>query len=556
MNLQYIGARYVPVWYHNSQDDSANWEVNVEYEPLTWVTTPNNHLYLSKKTVPDNIGTPAQNTAYWLDMGLITGNTQHIQDEIDAIVANIGDLNDLATTDKSSLVNAINEIAGGSSPVSVGFVTPEEFGAAGDGVTDDTAAINDMLANANGRIVLFKNTYLINGAVNTKLTEGGLQVKSNTIIRFASGAKLVEASNDTYNSHIFNILNVENVDIGYGTIIGDYDTHSHVSGYTDEWCHGIRVTASKNIKIHDMTIKNCYGDGVYIGQAWASQVDTLPDDNHCRNVILENIIIEKCGRNGISVGDCIEWKLSNIHIDNVNRTNPKAGIDVEQEGDYSPNVSVGLIENVYTQNCGNWGVVITDCTHNQKLSNITGDKLNLNMNSGGIMYVDKSNVQIQITGTKAFISNTTSSACSMLGGYSVVTFENCDILWDGTVEIPVVMNNCRILNSKVYTKNAEFHSCTFTHNDTVGYCVRAELNLYMDNCIFELVTQPDWAIVNASNGHGRFQIQGCKCIGLTTAINHPFVNTATAALVNGNNYHPFNGPGSVVTGCLNFSYNP
>lgn len=114
--MRYVGARYVPKWYVNSVDQSSNWEVNVEYEPLTWVTTLNNHLYLSKKTVPDNIGTPAQNTAYWLDMGQMTGDLQNIQDEIDAITANMGDLSDLSTTDKTSLVNAINEIAGGVSP--------------------------------------------------------------------------------------------------------------------------------------------------------------------------------------------------------------------------------------------------------------------------------------------------------------------------------------------------------------------------------------------------------------------------------------------------------
>lgn len=116
MSMRYVGARYVPKWYVNSIDQSSNWEVNVEYEPLTWVTTLNNHLYLSKKTVPDNIGTPAQNTSYWLDMGLMTGDLQSIQDQIDAIVANMGDLNDLVTTDNTSLVAAINEIAGGVSP--------------------------------------------------------------------------------------------------------------------------------------------------------------------------------------------------------------------------------------------------------------------------------------------------------------------------------------------------------------------------------------------------------------------------------------------------------
>lgn len=133
--LQYIGARYVPIWYQNSVDQTANWEVNVEYEPLTWVTTQNNHLYLSKKTVPDNIGTPAQNTDYWLDMGVITGNVQDIQDQIDAIVQNIGSLSDLATTDKSSIVNAINEIVNGggggggySDPNKKVFVISDSYG--------------------------------------------------------------------------------------------------------------------------------------------------------------------------------------------------------------------------------------------------------------------------------------------------------------------------------------------------------------------------------------------------------------------------------------------
>ena len=93
--LQYIGARYVPIWYHNSVDDSSLWEVNVEYEPLTYVTTQNNHLYLSKKTVPDNVGTPAQNTDYWLDMGVFTpgGSISDLEDRVTAVEGNIVTIN-------------------------------------------------------------------------------------------------------------------------------------------------------------------------------------------------------------------------------------------------------------------------------------------------------------------------------------------------------------------------------------------------------------------------------------------------------------------------------
>lgn len=126
MQLQYIGARYVPKWYVNSVNQSSDWEVNVEYEALTWVTSQNNHLYLSKKTVPDNIGTPAQNTEYWLDMGEMTGDLQNIQDQIDAITANIGDLTDLDTTDKSSIVAAINEIVNGGGGGGGGYSDPNK----------------------------------------------------------------------------------------------------------------------------------------------------------------------------------------------------------------------------------------------------------------------------------------------------------------------------------------------------------------------------------------------------------------------------------------------
>ena len=111
MQLQYIGARYIPIFYQNSVDQTANWQINVEYEPLTFVTTQNNHLYLSKKTVPDNIGTPADNTEYWLDMGIFT-NAQiaELAEEVENLETRVGENENLSTIDKTTLVAAINEI--------------------------------------------------------------------------------------------------------------------------------------------------------------------------------------------------------------------------------------------------------------------------------------------------------------------------------------------------------------------------------------------------------------------------------------------------------------
>ena len=55
-----------------------------------------------------------------------------------AINTTIGDLDDLVTSDKSSVVNAINSIS--AALQANAYVTPEMFGAVGDGSNDDTAA--------------------------------------------------------------------------------------------------------------------------------------------------------------------------------------------------------------------------------------------------------------------------------------------------------------------------------------------------------------------------------------------------------------------------------
>ena len=103
---QYIGARYVPIFYVNSQNpNSSEWENNVEYEPLVWVSLPNGNMYLSKKTVPANIGSPASNPAYWMTAGQFNAYIQSLQNQIN-------DMND--GTVPGSLQNQINAMNDGT----------------------------------------------------------------------------------------------------------------------------------------------------------------------------------------------------------------------------------------------------------------------------------------------------------------------------------------------------------------------------------------------------------------------------------------------------------
>lgn len=79
---QYIGARYVAKIYENSQNpDSAEWESNVNYEPLT-IVTYNNGSYMSKKQVPATVGNPPSNTQYWTQTGFYNGQIAQLQQDI------------------------------------------------------------------------------------------------------------------------------------------------------------------------------------------------------------------------------------------------------------------------------------------------------------------------------------------------------------------------------------------------------------------------------------------------------------------------------------------
>lgn len=91
---QYIGARYVPKFYVNSVDGSAQWEANVVYEPLVYVTLQNGHMYISKKQVPATVGTPASNPEYWLDFGSYNGFIEHLQEQIDTLDSDVSSLSE------------------------------------------------------------------------------------------------------------------------------------------------------------------------------------------------------------------------------------------------------------------------------------------------------------------------------------------------------------------------------------------------------------------------------------------------------------------------------
>ena len=95
------------------------------------------------------------------DKSSIVNAINEVINNINLAITNvIGDLDDLNTTDKSSIVNAINELVEIDGQMYY-YVTPEMYGAKGDGVTDDTQAFQDAFLTGKPVICHANKTYIV-----------------------------------------------------------------------------------------------------------------------------------------------------------------------------------------------------------------------------------------------------------------------------------------------------------------------------------------------------------------------------------------------------------
>lgn len=113
-------------------------------------------------------------------------NSDTLVEQIADAVANQGDLSDLQTTDKSSLVAAINEITTGGKLGNYVLVGWKNFTADSDGVKTFGALIDECIAEMNTYVdadttrALFITNALIVGVVGAAITKGGVFIDSAT----------------------------------------------------------------------------------------------------------------------------------------------------------------------------------------------------------------------------------------------------------------------------------------------------------------------------------------------------------------------------------------
>lgn len=214
------------------------------------------------------------------------------------------------------------------------LVNVKDTGAVGNGQTDDTAALQAAITQvaSNGTVFVPPGTYLVNALTYLKL-------KSYMTLKLAPGATLKALPNNATDYRIVSLDTVNSVNVIGGVIQGDLYEHT---GATGDHGMGLRIQGATNVCVANVTARDCWGDGFYIG------------GKPCSNITLVNVTADNNRRQGLSItwGESILVRDSTFRNTGATQgTAPKAGIDIEPNvGNWVKDVVV-LNSQLYS----NWG---------------------------------------------------------------------------------------------------------------------------------------------------------------------------------------------------------
>lgn len=267
---EYVGARYVPLFA-----DPLQWSNTRTYEPLTIVVNQGNS-YTSRQFVPTGIA--ISNEDFWALTGNYNAQVEQYRQEVAGLESNVKELGaNLKTTqgDLSALTARVEAVEGLT-------VTPEQFGAKADGMTNDLTAFKALGAYLEGK--------------------SGIKVEMK-----AGATYFIAFPDDTEDFIAMNMKNARNIDIaGNGSIV-------HVESNVNTK-YFINVSNCTDVSIHDFTV---YSEFDKPSQAFGDHSRENPIGSNINPIVLtnngvKNVNIHHMRFRYVSVAiDCIKLQAVN-----------------------------------------------------------------------------------------------------------------------------------------------------------------------------------------------------------------------------------------------------
>jgi len=301
---------------------------------------------------------------------------------------------------KNSALVAVPLFIGGVSLPALALTTPptrargttirnvKNYGAIGDGVHDDTAAIQaaiNSLPTTGGIVQIPAGTYMID-------TSKRINLRSSMLLQMDPAAILKAKTCSLIRHYILYINDKTDVEIAGGQLVGDRDTHVYSGTSTHEWGHGIQCLGGKRVTIRDMRISKCTGDGVCIGGA-------------ASDVVVANIVSTQNRRQGLSITNCTNIKVYDSEFSFTQGTAPECGIDIEPDAGYT--CSNILIQNCRMNNNTKYGVNIWQRTSAITITGCTLERNgSLGMGTNGTSNLTVTNNTFRLNSATGVVYNT------------------------------------------------------------------------------------------------------------------------------------------------------
>lgn len=284
---EYVGARYVPLFA-----DPIQWSNQNTYEPLTIVVNQG-ASYTSRQFVP--VGIDIANTDYWALTGNYNAQIEQYRNEVNQLkneikeYVKVYDTVEAMSNDVDIEPNCIYQTMGFHSKgdnggayyitssegspngmdiiqcngviatliITTPYVTPEMFGAYGNGINDDIDYINRAISVINGSVVFSNKNYAISDSI---LLKRGIKLTSNcTYDNMSNNGAVIYMMNGMNKSAII----TPSVDTHY-VVIENLAFNGNQSGQSIE----TNVLDIRNLfigsSIRNVFVYNFYGTALHI----------------------------------------------------------------------------------------------------------------------------------------------------------------------------------------------------------------------------------------------------------------------------------------------------
>lgn len=212
-------------------------------------------------------------------------------------------------------------------------LTPEMFGARGDGITDDYSALWNLFNYRDDVDILFPKDKIYRVSRGIGIEKQGLTVYgNNSTIKFTDGSTILQeiynGTSTTYkatllyfnnydNMAFYNLHldgNADNVTFTHnGEIYRGYQQDIGIEGMPNKYIctYGFQGNGCNNVILENCSVKHI-GAPINLGGVWGS-------NDIKKNIVIKNVEVEDCFRDGIVVCDCEDFVIENAKVTNSQR---------------------------------------------------------------------------------------------------------------------------------------------------------------------------------------------------------------------------------------------